>query len=209
MKTFDEIEKNNGALDLLQVAEEFGILQPKGKVLPGRFHALKIASPIPSLEESQVNAIADGKPYYDLMPVGLTLFHENWNSSGVVLMLNLRVMPPATSAYLLESYYRGFASKFGLENLFNNGKLLSLEERESFFANQAFYFTPAFFERLGKNVNFVINKYRIDQIVENRLIDWDNFGMLVKPKISRRAIFPESLDLIELFEKVNEKFLNT
>lgn len=209
MKTFDEIEKNNGQLSLLQVAEEHGTPQPRNAILPGRFYALKIISPTPSLGESQVKIISEGKPYYDVMPVGLSLYYENWNSTGVVLMLNLRVMPTSASSFLLESYYRKFASIFGLQNLFKEGELIPLEERNKPGANQAFYFTPAFFNGLGKDLNFVINKYKIDQIAEAKLIDWDKFGWMVKPKFSGTGLFPENLNIVEVFETVNEKLLNS
>jgi hypothetical protein len=49
------------------------------------------------------------------------------------------------------------------------------------------------------NLNYAINKYRIDEIAEARLIDWDQFGMLVNPKISTRGIFPDPINMERVF----------
>lgn len=193
MKSFDEIEKNDGRYSLEQVAEEFGIPQTRANFIPGRFYSLKIISQVPNLTEEIVPRLNDGKPYLDLRPCGLCLLHDNWRET--VLMLNLRLVPPSFVPKILESYYR-FSAQNGLQNLFKEGKLIPLEERR--LIDQRFYaLTPS---QMGLDLNLAINKYNMDAVTEARLIDWDNFGMLVRPRFSRVGIFPENLNLELLFE---------
>ena len=119
MKKFEEIEKNNGQFDLTQVAETFGVIQRRNQFIPGRFYSLNIVSNVPNLTEEIVPQLASGKPYYDLRPCGLVLFHDNWKET--TLILNLRTMPIPVSAKLLEAYYE-FSAKNGFQNLYRDGK---------------------------------------------------------------------------------------
>ena len=199
MKKFEEINKNNGQYSFEQVSREFGILQNRNQIRPGRFYSLKTVSPVPNLTESVVQSLSFGKDYYDLSPVGLLLFHEKW--SDVPIILNLRVIPPTVCAKLLEAYYY-ISSQNGLDTLFKEGKLISLEERQ--LIDKKFYLitTTILSQLIGlNNLNYAINKYNVDDIAEARLIDWDNFGMLVQPKQSVIGIFPDPLNLVRVFEK--------
>ena len=199
MKKFEEINKNNGQYSFEQVSREFGILQNRNQIRPGRFYSLKTVSPVPNLTESVVQSLSFGKDYYDLSPVGLLLFHEKW--SDVPIILNLRVIPPTVCAKLLEAYYY-ISSQNGLDTLFKEGQLISLEERQ--LIDKKFYLitTTILSQLIGlNNLNYAINKYNVDDIAEARLIDWDNFGMLVQPKQSVIGIFPDPLNLVRVFEK--------
>lgn len=198
MKDFNDIPKNNGALPLNVVAQNFGVAQSRGQVIPGRFYSFKTRSEFPSLTEELVYAIS-GKNYLDLNPVGLLLFHDNWKETALVL--NLKVMPPRASAKILEAYWR-FSQLNGLSNLFDtDGNLRSIEERR--LIDQRFYLiTPtALSTILGvKNLNYAINKYSMDQVLEAKLIDWDNFGMLVNPTLTVDGLYPDPINLAKVYE---------
>lgn len=198
MKDFNDIPKNNGALPLNVVAQNFGVAQSRGQVIPGRFYSFKTRSEFPSLTEETVHAIS-GKNYLDLNPVGLLLFHDNWKETALVL--NLKVMPPRASAKILEAYWR-FSQLNGLSNLFDtDGNLRSIEERR--LIDQRFYLiTPtALSTILGvKNLNYAINKYSMDQVLEAKLIDWDNFGMLVNPTLTVDGLYPDPINLAKVYE---------
>lgn len=199
MKKFEEIEKNNGQFDLTQVAETFGVIQRRDQFIPGRFYSLNIVSNVPNLTEEIVPQLASGKPYYDLRPCGLVLFHDNWKET--TLILNLRTMPIPVSAKLLEAYYE-FSAKNGFQNLYRDGKLMPLTERK--LIDQRFYLvnTTILSQTIGfSNLNYSINKYNIDDIAEARLIDWDNFGMMVRPRFSQVGLFPDNLSMERVFEE--------
>ena len=197
MKTFDTLTKNDGQYTLPQVADSFGIVQTRAQFIPGRFYSLKVISTTPNLNENAIPLLNDGKPYLDLNPCGLALVHENWRERA--LLLNLRVIPSSILPKILEAYYR-FALQNGLANLFADGKLIPLEERR--LIDQRFYtVTPS---QMGLNLNFAINKYNMDAVAEARLIDWDNFGMLIRPRFSQVGIFPEGLNMEGIFETILE-----
>lgn len=199
MKKFEEIEKNNGQFDLTQVAETFGVIQRRDQFIPGRFYSLNIVSNVPNLTEEIVPQLASGKPYYDLRPCGLVLFHDNWKEA--TLILNLRTMPIPVSAKLLEAYYE-FSAKNGFQNLYRDGKLMPLTDRQ--LIDQRFYLvnTTILSQTIGfSNLNYSINKYNIDDIAEARLIDWDNFGMMVRPRFSQVGLFPDNLSMERVFEE--------
>lgn len=199
MKKFEEIEKNNGQFDLTQVAETFGVIQRRDQFIPGRFYSLNIVSNVPNLTEEIVPQLASGKPYYDLRPCGLVLFHDNWKET--TLILNLRTMPIPVSAKLLEAYYE-FSAKNGFQNLYRDGKLMPLTDRQ--LIDQRFYLvnTTILSQTIGfSNLNYSINKYNIDDIAEARLIDWDNFGMMVRPRFSQVGLFPDNLSMERVFEE--------
>ena len=199
MKKFEEIEKNNGQFDLTQVAETFGVIQRRNQFIPGRFYSLNIVSNVPNLTEEIVPQLASGKPYYDLRPCGLVLFHDNWKET--TLILNLRTMPIPVSAKLLEAYYE-FSAKNGFQNLYRDGKLMPLTDRQ--LIDQRFYLvnTTILSQTIGfSNLNYSINKYNIDDIAEARLIDWDNFGMMVRPRFSQVGLFPDNLSMERVFEE--------
>jgi len=199
LKKFEEIEKNNGQFDLTQVAETFGVIQRRNQFIPGRFYSLNIVSNVPNLTEEIVPQLSSGKPYYDLRPCGLVLFHDNWKET--TLILNLRTMPIPVSAKLLEAYYE-FSAKNGFQNLYRDGKLMPLTDRQ--LIDQRFYLvnTTILSQTIGfSNLNYSINKYNIDDIAEARLIDWDNFGMMVRPRFSQVGLFPDNLSMERVFEE--------
>jgi hypothetical protein len=110
-------------------------------------------------------------------------------------------MSPSRSAKLLEAYYK-VSSQNGLPNLFKEGKLLPLSQRA--LIDQRFYLYPptVLSQMVGAtNLNYAINKYNIDQIASAKLIDFDNFGKLVNPRIDRRYMFPENLNLAQVYEE--------
>ena len=162
MKRFDEISKNNGSRTLLEVAQEFGIPQNRAQFIPGRIYSLKIVSQVPEITPEIVPLLSEGKPYFDLNPVGLVLFHENWKETAIIV--NLKVLPPAVNVKLLESYYR-FASINGLTQVFDKeGNLLPLDSRR--LLDLRFYMVPpTLLSTISglSNINYAINKYNIDQ----------------------------------------------
>lgn len=205
MKTFDEIPKNFGKMTFSEVANEYGIDQNLASFLPGRFYSLKIQPTSPDLNEMLIPEINDGKPYYDVNPTGLVLFHENWKEQ--TLVLNLRVLPPRVSDGLLRMYYE-FSKKNGLINLYEKDELKPLNERK--LLDQRFYMvTPSMLSDMLRihNLDYAINKYNTDSIMEAKLIDWDNFGMLVNPTITPKGFFPIPFNIVRVFEEFLQKSL--
>jgi hypothetical protein len=137
-------------------------------------------------------------------PVGLCLYYEGWAQSENVLILNLKAIPPAISDKLLEAYY-SFAMRNGLDSLYDsNGNLIPISERSGI--DRPFYLVPPTIlaSIIGAtNLNYAINKYNINNIISVKLIDWDNLGMLVKPRLSSRGLYPEPFN----FEMVYEQFI--
>lgn len=191
---------NNGRLNYSEVAQLHGIKVGR-RFLPGRFYSLKINSPFPNLGPDEVDFLSEGKSYYDLNPVGLCLYYDGWIQTETVLMLNLKVIPPQVASKLLEAYYR-FSWQNGLASLFDSeGTLLPSEERQ--LMNKPFYAINGTIlsNLLGiRNLNFAINKYNIDSIADVRLIDFDKFGMLVRPRLSSTGLFPDPFDLSQTYE---------
>lgn len=198
MNNFNDISKNNGDLTLDQVSMQYGISTNRNQLIPGRFYSFKTISPTPSLDQETIKLIT-GKNYYDLNPVGFLFFHDNWKETA--LILNLKVIPPRANLKILESFWK-FSQSNGLNNLFDaNGKLLPLSQRS--LIDQRFYLvTPKVLSNvLGvKNLNYSINKYNMDQIVEAKMIDWDNFGMLINPKLTLNGFYPDPIDLAKVWE---------
>ncbi len=205
-----------------EAANEYGIIQNIGSFIPGRFYSLKIEPVVLDLNEVTIPEINDKKPYYDVNPTGLVLFHENWRET--TLILNLRVIPPRIADGLLHGYYN-FAQKNGLANLHEttiekptaeNGlksarqisKLKPLNERKSI--DQSFYLVTA--SALADmlrihSLDYAINKYNTDSIREAKLFDWDNFGMLVNPRITPKGLFPVPFNIVKVFEEFVHKSL--
>lgn len=200
MKRFAEIPKNNSALTLEQVASNVGIRVGTNELIPGRFYSLSILPPLTEFTVEAVQAITRGKNYIDLNPTGLMFFHPGWIETRTVLLLNLKVMPSPISAKVLEAYYFA-ASRAGMETLYDSaGDLKPLNERRTL--DLPFYFiTPTQLSQIvgADNLNYAINKYKIDEIAEARLIDWDQFGMLVNPRISTRGLFPDPINMERVF----------
>jgi hypothetical protein len=199
MKAFSQLEKNNGSLALEQVADAVGINQTRAQLIPGRFYSLKITPPANNLNQEFIVSYTRGKSYLDLNPIGLLLFHQNFVEQAV--MLDLRAIPPQASAKILEAYYQ-FSLQNGLSNLFNrDGALISLDERR--LLDQKFYFitTTILSGLVGiDNLYYAVNKYNIDDIISAKLIDWDNFGQLINPRISTYGFFPDPINMAEVFE---------
>jgi hypothetical protein len=195
---FNDLVKNNGTLPLNIVAKNYGIVQTRGQVIPGRFYSFKTQVQVPTITEEFVQ-VYNKRNYLDLNPVGLLLFHDNWKETALVL--NLKVIPPRAQAKILEAYWQ-FSKLNGLNNLFDkDGKLRPLEERR-LIDNRFYLITPtALSTILGvNNLNYAINKYNMDQVLEARLIDWDNFGMLVNPTLSVDGLYPDPINLAKVFE---------
>ncbi|CAB4175511.1 hypothetical protein UFOVP1247_193 [uncultured Caudovirales phage] len=195
---FNNLKKNNGTLPLNVVAQEFGITQNRGQVIPGRFYSFKTTVQVPAITEEFVQ-IHNKRNYLDLNPVGLLLFHDNWKETALVL--NLKVMPPRAAAKILEAYWQ-FSQLNGLNNLFDKDEqLLPLEERR-LIDNRFYLITPtALSTILGvNNLNYAINKYNMDHVMEAKLIDWDNFGMLINPTLTTDGLYPDPINLAKVFD---------
>ena len=196
---FNKLIKNNGALPLNAVVEQYGITQNRAQVIPGRFYSFKIVADVPAITESYVYQ-KTGKSYLDLNPTGLLLFHDNWKE--VALFLNIKIMPPDAQVKVMEAYWN-FSKLNGLSNFFDkDGKLKDLTERQ--LIDQRFYLiTPtALSTILGvNNLNYAINNYNMDKVADAKLIDWDNFGMLVNPQISTHGLYPNPINLGRVYEE--------
>jgi hypothetical protein len=205
VKSFSDLEKNNGRFSYSEVAAK-GISQTRGQYLPGRIYSLRIQSPVANLTEDVVYELSGGRNYYDLNPFGLSLFTENFKEVSV--FINFKVIPPNILSKLLEAYYY-FASKNGLQNLYREGKLIDLKERS--LLDQRFYLMPPsiLVQILGlQSLGYAINKYNNDQIIEATLIDWDQFGMMVNPRVSTQGLYPEPVNIAAVYEDFVENSIN-
>ena len=212
MKTFEEIEKNDGRLTFEQVAEEGTNTNPnliinRSNLLPGRFYQFTIVPPAVDMTADFISAYTRGKNYIDLNPIGLVFFHENWQEKTI--MLDLRVVPPPILEKILHIYWN-FSLKHGLSNLFDTtGTLRPLAERQVI--DQKFYMiTPSLLSELSgaDNLYYAINKYSMDDISSARLIDWNQFGMLVNPRLSDRGLLPSPINLAKVYEDFLTNSLN-
>lgn len=198
MKNFSDIIPNNSSSSLVEVSEFNGIPQSQEYIVPGRMYGLKVQSQINDINERTVIQLNNGRRYYDLYPVGLLLFHQRWKEFA--LILNLKVIPPVISAKLLEWYY-AFSKQNGLASYYKEGKLIPIEERR--LIDQRFQLiTPTDLSALAgiDNLNYAINKYDMDY-VKARLIDWDNFGKLIRPRSTTHGIFPDPVDIGRIYEE--------
>lgn len=206
MKTFESLEKNNGSLTFEQVAEQ-GNVATKFNLLPGRFYYFNIAPPMVDLNDESGDSYTRGKRYFNIQPIGLVFFHENWKETAIIL--DLRVIPPAIADKLLNIYWN-FSLQNGLANLYDSkGDLRPLADRQ--IIDQRFYMiTPSLLAGLvgADNLYYAINKYSMDDIMSARLIDWDKFGLLVKPQLSERGLLPENVDLAKVYEDFLTNSLN-
>jgi hypothetical protein len=41
----------------------------------------------------------------------------------------------------------------------------------------------------------------MDQILDAKLIDWDNFGMLVNPSLTTDGLYPDPINLVKVYEE--------
>lgn len=201
MKSFDQLPKNNGVLTLEQVADLKGIPVSATDILPGRVYSLKVLPPAETITADIVAQIT-GKDYLDLMPTGFVFFHPKWIENRTIIMLNLRAIPQRIADKILEIFYR-FSSANGMSRLFDqDGNLLPLTQRRTL--DLPFYhITPTQLSQLvgATNLNYAINKYSIGEIANARLIDWDQYGSLVKPKLSLKGLYPTPIDIETIYNR--------
>ena len=198
MKKFSDIIANNSTASLFEVVQSVGIPQSRDQIIPGRMYGFSVMSPVNDLNPRTVSEINNGRIYYDLNPVGLVLFHQRFKEFS--LILNLKVIPPAISSKLLEWYY-SFSIQNGLDKYYKDGSLIPLDQRR--LLDQRFQLiTPSDLSTLTgvDNLNYAINKYNMDYVAEARLIDWDNFGQLIRPKPTTHGIFPDPVNLGKIYE---------
>lgn len=207
MKNFDDLEKNDGRFTFEQVVEKVGIEVPAGQLLPGRIYSLVVESPVLDLNEETISQINFGRDYYDLAPIGLNLYTNNFKE--ISLFLNFKVIPPNVLNKLLEAH-RYFCGKNGLANLYDSNKnLIDLKKRNNL--DQRLYFTPSkiLSDMLGlESLNYAINKYDNELIKSRRLIDWDDIGMLVNLAKSTTGIFPQPANLQRIYENFLQSSIN-
>lgn len=212
MAKLSEIITNRAERTFSQSFVQFGSLISKAQIRPGYYYTFNVT--IPNLNE---NWIPDNKQiweenptyfiteknYYDLTPTGLLLYHENWKE--VALIVNLKVMPPILRSkvinahhFLIEKYIER------LEKRDEKGKisLIPFNERESL--NAPFYgVTPSLLRTVSNiDVSYAINKYRISDITNARLLDWDKIGELPLAKVESTGLIfsPGTQNLAEVFE---------
>ena len=70
--------------------------------------------------------------------------------------------------------------------------------------------TPSLISELSgaDNLYYAINKYSMDDISSARLIDWNQFGMLVNPRLSDRGLLPSPINLAKVYEDFLTNSLN-
>jgi hypothetical protein len=57
---FNDLVKNNGTLPLNIVAKNYGIVQTRGQVIPGRFYSFKTQVQVPAITEEFVQVDVSG-----------------------------------------------------------------------------------------------------------------------------------------------------
>ena len=179
MKRYEDIPKNQGSATYDMVAEDNGIAIGRGSFIPGRFYQFQVDPGVNNINEEIILELNDGRPYYDTKPIGLVFYHDQWQKTA--LILNLKVIPQSISEALLHGYYN-FASKNGLTDLFDKeDNLIPLSERR--LIDKRFYMvTPAMLADMLRirSIQYAINKYNMESILEAKLIDWDKVRFIQK-----------------------------
>jgi hypothetical protein len=210
--SFEDIITNKRERTYSQVFFEFGESIPPTNILPGHFYSL-VNTPQVNINESTIptsfgewsktpTQYVTEKQYFDVNPVGLALYHENWRQR--TLIINLKIIPPVFRAKLLAAYY--FISEKFISNLYQNDKLIPFNERGTL--NLPFYgISQAVLQQVsGLNLNYAINKYRVEDLNTIRFLDWDKFGELPFANIEDRGlIFARGFDLSDIFEVFEQK----
>lgn len=212
MSKFEDIITNKRERTFSQVFFEFGESIPITSILPGHFYSFSNSPqmnitedfiPVDSSEFSKYpEKYITEKQYIDLNPIGLVLYHENWRQR--VLIVNLKVIPPIFRAKLLAAYYF-IAEKF-ITNLYLGEKLIPFNERGTL--NLPFYgISQSVLQQVsGLNLNYSINKYRIEELNNARFLDWDQFGELPFANIEDRGLlFARNFNLVDIFEIFEQK----
>lgn len=212
MAKFEDIITNRKERNFTQLAYTKAERVNQTQIRPGHFYSFKIV-PSFNLNESMIPRTYDDwfenpqqyiteKQYYDLNPTGLFLYHDNWRE--LALVLNLKVIPPIQRAKLLAGYY--FVAEKYISRLYKEDKLIPFKDRESL--NLPLYaITPSVLQQItGLDLNYSINKYKVEELREIRFLDWNLFGELPYANIDESGImYASNYTLADIFELFEEK----
>jgi hypothetical protein len=181
-------ETNNLKFDLVQVGEIKGTQITKNQYVPGRIYYLNVSVPKTDLNQEEVQFLSNGKDYYDIKPVGLCLYHENWKEFSI--FINFKVIPPLILNNLINSYFN-IIKQYGYPSLLDKeNKLIDLEKRSNL--DLPFYFITSkqLSDLVGIKLSYSINKYKVENIITANLIDWDKIGFLINSRVTFDGILP-------------------
>lgn len=212
MIKFEDLITNRSERSFTEISNLYGLSIPRNQIIPGYFYSFKIIPDfnlnenlIPKYHEEWLNnptTFITDKQYYDLNPIGLLFFNDNFDK--IAIILNLKILPPLYRIKLLATYY--FLTKKFIHSLYKDSKLIPYNERGNL--NIPFYsITQSILKEVSEiNFNYAINKYRMEIIQEVKLIDWDNFGELPLAKIDdSNILFANTYNLLDIFNIFEEK----
>lgn len=219
MIELDKIVTNRKERTLYESFYQHGIKVNRNEILPGHYYSLvhTIISVegfnqnwIPNNEneyKENPEAYITNRPYVDMNPIGLAFYHDKWKENA--LMLNLKVIPPKYRAALVMTHINIIKESLDRIGAFEEGKLLSLNERKAI--NLPMYkITPSILEQVsGIKIGYAMSGYKLDKVVEARMLDWDKIGEVPLANIETRGIMFASgvMELSSIFDKFENKQL--
>lgn len=184
MIVLKDLITNNRERNYSQVFEEYGNAISRNSVVPGHYFSFKVEVPnisrnlIPNNKEEYNQEPAKyitSKPYYDLNPTGLVLYHNRWKDN--LIMLNLKVIPPKYHPAIINAHLNIIESSLdkigGIE-----GDLISIEERLKMNLPMYGITSKIISQATGINLNESICAYKLDMVKSAAILDWNNIGEL-------------------------------
>lgn len=209
MIKLEDIVTNNRERNFSQSIEEYGVMVGRNDILPGHYYSFDV--PIPNFNENWIprskdeweenpSAYITNRNYYDMNPVGLVFFHDNWKN--VALMLNLKVIDPRRRSNIIMTHLNMIEDNLDRLYVFDKDEeTIPFKDRRGMNL-PLFRIAPSHLEtRTGMKLGYAISGYKLDKISRARLLDWDHIGELPMANIDQRglAMSPGAYDITSLF----------
>mgnify|MGYP001163794874 FL=1 len=184
MIVLKDIITNNRERNYSQIFKEFGSGIARNSIVPGHYFSFNIEVPnisrewIPNSKEeykAEPAKYITSKPYYDLNPTGLVLYHNKWKDN--LIMINLKVIPPKYHPTIINAHLNIIESSLdkigGIE-----GDLVPIEERLKMNLPMYGITSKIISQSTGINLNESICAYKLDMVKSASMLDWNNIGEL-------------------------------
>lgn len=216
MIKLEDIATNLRERTLYQSFYEFGRLVDRTDVIPGHYYSFDY--PVPNFKREWIpdsreewkedkEAYLTDKQHYNMNPIGLTFFHDNWQQQ--VLLLDIKIIPPKYRAALIMAHINIIKESLDKLNAFSKGKITPLSERKKM--NLSLHrITPSILEQYsGIKIGYAITGLKLDKVMRATLLDWDKVGELPLANIDTRGLefSPRTFDVSSIFEIFENKQL--
>jgi hypothetical protein len=216
MIKLDDISTNKRERNFSQSFHEFGVDVSRKDILPGHYYQFTVSVPnfnpewIPQNGDEykdNPDAYITNREYYDLNPVGLVFWHNEWNNTA--LMLNIKVIPPSYRAAVIVAHMNLIEKSLERINALPwiKDRTIDFYERRKM-NSPLLRVTPSILQELtGFKLEYAISGYKLDKITSAKLLDWDNIGELPLANIDERglAISPGLLGINSIFDNFENK----